>query len=193
MLPPSPSVSLSPNFTPQPPYLDEALPALDAAVACLKDLKKADIDEVKSLGKPPAGVVLTMHATCVMFGIKGIKDKDGDGKKFDNYFKAAQTSILKDATALISDMQNYDKDNIPDKIIKQINPFMEDPNFEPKMIQKASKACTAICMWVRAMHMYHNVVLMVEPKKAQLAEAQASLEVTMGALATAQATLKEVS
>ena len=48
------------------------------------------------------------------------------------------------------------------------------------------KACTAICMWVRAMHMYHNVVLMVEPKKAQLAEAQASLEVTMAALATAQ-------
>lgn len=26
--------------------LDEALPALDVAVACLKDLKKSDIDEV---------------------------------------------------------------------------------------------------------------------------------------------------
>lgn len=56
----------------------------------MKDLKKADIDEVKSLGKPPAGVVLTMHATCVMFGIKGVKDKDADGKKFDNYFAAAK-------------------------------------------------------------------------------------------------------
>ena len=99
---------------------------------------------------------------------------------------------MKDATALINDMQNYDKDNIPDSIINKINPFMEDENFEPKQIQKASKACTAICMWVRAMHMYHNVVLMVEPKKKQLAEAQASLEVTMAALARAQATLKEV-
>ena len=29
--------------------LDEALPALAEAVQCLKDLKRADIDEVKSL------------------------------------------------------------------------------------------------------------------------------------------------
>lgn len=28
--------------------LDEALPALDVAVACLKDLKKADIDEASA-------------------------------------------------------------------------------------------------------------------------------------------------
>ena len=33
--------------------LDEALPALAEAVQCLKDLKRADIDEVKSLGRPP--------------------------------------------------------------------------------------------------------------------------------------------
>ena len=39
--------------------LDEALPALDAAVACLNKLKKSDIDEVRSMKKPPGGVVLT--------------------------------------------------------------------------------------------------------------------------------------
>jgi Microtubule-binding stalk of dynein motor len=63
--------------------LDEALPALDAAVACLKDLKKADIDEVKSLGKPPYGVKLTMQATCIMFDVKPDKvaDPDAPGKK----------------------------------------------------------------------------------------------------------------
>lgn len=37
--------------------LDEALPALDVAVACLKDLKKADIDEVSRL------IVLTIWNT----------------------------------------------------------------------------------------------------------------------------------
>jgi dynein heavy chain, axonemal len=63
--------------------LDEALPALDAAVACLKDLKKADIDEVKSLGKPPYGVKLTMQATCIMFDVKPdkVSDPDAPGKK----------------------------------------------------------------------------------------------------------------
>ena len=47
------------------------------------------------------------------------------------------------------------------RVIKAIDPFMADPDFEPKQIEKASKACTAICMWVRAMHVYHNVALQV--------------------------------
>jgi dynein heavy chain, axonemal len=52
-------------------------------VACLKDLKKADIDEVKSLGKPPAGVLLTIEATCIMFNVKPdkVNDPTVQGKK----------------------------------------------------------------------------------------------------------------
>jgi dynein heavy chain len=47
-------------------------------------------------------------------------------------------------------------------------------------------------MWVRAMHTYYNVAKSVAPKRAQLAEANAKLEVTMGQLKVAQAKLKEV-
>lgn len=47
--------------------LDEALPALDAAVASLKNLSRNDIVEVKSLANPPAGVKMVMEATCIMF------------------------------------------------------------------------------------------------------------------------------
>ena len=53
----------------------------------------------------------------------------------------------------------------------------------PAQVQKASKACTAMCMWVRAMHKYHQVSVMVEPKKKLLAEATAELEETMQKLA----------
>lgn len=31
--------------------------------------------------------------------------------------------------------------------------------FTPEAVSKVSKACTSICMWVRAMHLYHNVAL----------------------------------
>ena len=48
--------------------LDEALPALDEAVKRLNALKKADIDEIKNLGKPPKGVLLTAEATCYVWG-----------------------------------------------------------------------------------------------------------------------------
>lgn len=50
--------------------LDEALPALDAAVASLKNLSRNDVVEVKSLANPPMGVRLVMEATCIMFDEK---------------------------------------------------------------------------------------------------------------------------
>lgn len=33
--------------------------------------------------------------------------------------------------------------------------------FTPEAVSKVSKACTSICMWVRAMYVYHNVALQV--------------------------------
>lgn len=49
--------------------LDEALPALEEAVECVKKLKSDHIREVKALTKPPSGVILTMEAVCIMFGV----------------------------------------------------------------------------------------------------------------------------
>lgn len=53
-----------------------------------------------------------------------------------------------------------------------IDPFVVNPDFEAKQIEKASKACTAICLWVRAMHKYNTVAKQVEPKRKLLAEKQ---------------------
>ena len=76
--------------------LDEAIPALAEAVQCLKDLKKNDIDEVKSLGRPPIGVVRTLTACCIMFEIKPemVNDPDNPGKKIKDYFTAAKQNLL---------------------------------------------------------------------------------------------------
>ena len=75
----------------------------------MDNLKKSDIDEVKSLKTPPGGVKLAMEVCCHMFGVKPNKDKDGDGKKFDNYFSASKTALLADAKAFLSMMFDYDK------------------------------------------------------------------------------------
>ena len=174
--------------------LDEALPALDQAVACLNKLKKSDLDEVKSLKTPPAGVKLTMEAACIMFGVKPLLKNDPDkiGAKIKDYFGAAQKEFLSNANQFLKDLMEFDKDNIPDKVIAQINPYIEMPDFTPAEIEKASKACTAICMWVRAMHKYNQVAKAVEPKKQQLAQAQAELAETMSSLNDAQQRLKAV-
>ena len=84
----------------------------------------------------------------------------------------------------------YDKDNIADSVITKIEHYIVMPEFTPKEVEKASKACTAICMWVRAMHKYHHVARAVEPKKKMLAEAQIALDETLAKLADAQSRLK---
>ena len=86
-------------------------------------------------------------------------------------------SLLTDAKVFINSLFTFDKDNIPDRIIKAslltlerrlifwapvtycmiayaqgIAPYMDDPNFTPAAIERSSKACTAICMWARAMY-----------------------------------------
>merc|ERR1719329_1841173 len=72
--------------------LDEALPALEVATKALKSLKLANIQEVKALGNPPAGVKLAMEAVCVMFQVKPIRkaDPNNPGKKFDDFWEASK-------------------------------------------------------------------------------------------------------
>ena len=107
--------------------------------------------------------------------------------------EAGKSALLGDAKAFMQSLIDFDKDNIPDRVIKNISPFMDDPGFTPAAIEKASKACTAICMWARAMHKYHFVALGVAPKRAKLKEAEEELAVVMAQLAKAKATLQEVN
>ena len=68
---------------------------------CLNDLKKADIDEVKGFKNPPGGVMLTIHAVCVMFSVKPVKknDPNNPGKKIDDFWEAGKKELLTNAAA----------------------------------------------------------------------------------------------
>ena len=91
--------------------LAEAISALEEAVKCLNDLKKSDIDEVKSLKTPPRGVVLTINVWCLMFEAKPIKKNDPNqpGKNIDDYWEAGQKSLLTDAKVFINSLFTFDK------------------------------------------------------------------------------------
>ncbi|CAD7932621.1 unnamed protein product [Amoebophrya sp. A25] len=175
--------------------LDEALPALDAAVKCLQSLKLSHLQEVKALGSPPAGVKLTMEAMCIMFEYKPkmVADPSGaPGKKVPDYWDVAKTGLLSDPKKLLQDLFDFDKDNIPEKVIKGIQAYIDNEGFQPEAIKKASVACEALCMWCRAMHKYHFVALAVEPKRIKLRGAEEILSKTMGELKQAQDTLQGI-
>ncbi|XP_077969677.1 dynein axonemal heavy chain 1-like isoform X2 [Styela clava] len=172
--------------------LDEALPALEAALASLKSLNKNDVIEVRAMMRPPAGVRLVIEAVCIMREVKP-KKVAGEkmGTKVDDYWEPGK-ALLQDPGKFLESLFKFDRDNIPDSVITKIQPYIDNEDFMPQAIAKVSKACTSICQWARAMHKYNFVAKGVAPKRAALAEAQAELSATQKILDEAKGKLAEV-
>ena len=93
----------------------------------------------------------------------------------------------------IERLKTYDKDNMNPKIVAEIkNDFMTNPDFDPNVIAKASKAAEGLCRWSCAMILYDRVAKVVAPKKAALEEAERVLNITMSALNAKKAALQQV-
>lgn len=57
------------------------------------------------------------------------------------------------------------QDNIPDAMLKKLKKYVENPRFVPETVEKTSKACKSMCLWVRALDLYAKVYRTVEPKR----------------------------
>uniref|UniRef100_UPI0037E91524 dynein axonemal heavy chain 1 n=1 Tax=Semicossyphus pulcher TaxID=241346 RepID=UPI0037E91524 len=172
--------------------LDEALPTLDAALTSLKSLNKSDVTEVRGMQRPPQGVKLVIEAVCIMKGIKPKKvPGEKPGTKIDDYWEPGK-GLLQDPGKFLESLFKYDKDNIPDSVINLVQPYIDNEEFQPASIAKVSKACTSICQWVRAMHVYHFIAKAVEPKRQALQEAQDDLAATQRVLDDANEKLAAV-
>jgi len=157
--------------------LDEAMPAYNASVKALDSLDKKDVQEVKSYAKPPDLVQRVMEAVCIL---RGKKPDWGEAKKLLN------------ESSFLDDLKAYDKDNIPEKLLKGIAKYMKMDEFQPDTVGKVSTAAKSLCMWVRAMDTYARVAKTVEPKKAKLKEAASNLAESQAMLKEKQNELKEV-
>ena len=157
--------------------LDQALPALEGATKALNALNKGDITEIKGFKNPPPLVGMTMEVVCILLQQKA----DWDSAK----------KVLSDIQ-FINKLIGYDKDNIPEKVIKQIKKYIEDPVFTPEAVAKQSNAAKSLCMWCRAMDTYSKIAKVVGPKRLALREAETKLQTMQAALAEKQAQLQEV-
>ncbi|XP_028284655.1 dynein heavy chain 6, axonemal [Parambassis ranga] len=157
--------------------LNEALVALEGSNQALNSLSKADISELKVFTKPPDLVMTVMEAVCILLGCK------------PDWSSAKQ--LLGDSNFLRR-LTDYDKDNIKPQILLKLQKYINNPDFIPEKVEKVSKACTSMCMWVRAMDLYSTVLKDVLPKREKMVKAQAELDITMKTLRKKQDQLKEV-
>ncbi|XP_035980517.1 dynein heavy chain 1, axonemal isoform X4 [Fundulus heteroclitus] len=158
--------------------LGEALKVVDKALASLKSLDTNSLTEVQITDQLPRGVKLVLEAICIMKGIEPVKvPKEKPGTSFDDYLEPAK-SLLQEPADFLESLYNYDKDNIPDDVIRSVQPYIDDEEFQPDSTVEASIACSSICQWVRAMYEYHFMVKAVEPKRQALQEAKEDLAAT---------------
>ncbi|XP_067120585.1 dynein axonemal heavy chain 3-like isoform X2 [Centruroides vittatus] len=155
--------------------LSEAVPAMESAVAALNTLKPQDIRVIKSMKNPPLKIKMVMEAICIMKQVKPVRRMDHSGRMIDDYWSAAQKMLLGDMK-FIEHLQYYNKEDIPDHIMKEIRErFIQNPEFDPDVIKNVSLACEGLCRWVKAIDIYDRVAKVVAPKKAKLAQAEKEL------------------
>lgn len=77
--------------------------------------------------------------------------------------------------AFLDFLINYDKENIHPEVIKAIQPYLKDSEFEPEFVRSKSAAAAGLCAWVINIIKFYEVFCDVEPKRKALAQANAEL------------------
>ena len=169
--------------------LAAAEPLVLKAEAALDTLNKKDIGETKSLAKPPAGVDDVLAAVLVLLSPPGalVKDRTWNAAKKAMSDPSRFMEQLKGFKGLI-DTQQVDHKNF-----KAVRPYLELEHFTPEIIKGKSKAAAGLCDWAINIVMYYDVVCEVEPKRQELAAANAMLEEANTKLSAVQTKVAELN
>ncbi|XP_030760043.1 dynein beta chain, ciliary-like isoform X2 [Sitophilus oryzae] len=155
--------------------LAKAEPALLAAQAALNTLNKNNLTELKSFGSPPEAVVSVCAAVLVLFSKKGKIPKDRSWKECK--------TIMNKVDQFLSDLINYDKENMQPEVVKATLEYTKDPGFNPANILSKSVAAAGLCAWVINILKFYEVFVVVEPKRKALAAANKELSEARAKLA----------
>ena len=86
----------------------------------------------------------------------------------------------------LNELINYQKENIPQQIQKEVQPYLDDPEFNPDFIRTKSIAAAGLCAWVRNIMSFYVVFCEVEPKRLALEDANKQLQAATEKLAVIQ-------
>eukprot|EP00352_Strombidinopsis_acuminata_P004024 CAMPEP_0176401932 /NCGR_PEP_ID=MMETSP0126-20121128/48836_1 /TAXON_ID=141414 ORGANISM="Strombidinopsis acuminatum, Strain SPMC142" /NCGR_SAMPLE_ID=MMETSP0126 /ASSEMBLY_ACC=CAM_ASM_000229 /LENGTH=297 /DNA_ID=CAMNT_0017779171 /DNA_START=1201 /DNA_END=2094 /DNA_ORIENTATION=+ len=151
--------------------LSKAAPMLDDATRVLKELKKDDFYVIQSIKQPTPAIVLGMELACHMFSHKPSK-KNLNRVQNDThgYFDLSKATLLQNPGKFMQQMMDFDKENIKESTVKKVNQ------------QK----------WASAMMKYHELLKIVNPKRAKVIEMNEKLAVVRAMLKEKRQKLAEV-
>ncbi|KAG9464984.1 hypothetical protein GDO78_019119, partial [Eleutherodactylus coqui] len=159
--------------------LAKAEPALVAAQEALNTLNKNNLTELKSFGSPPSAVTNVTAAVMVLTAPGGKVPKDRS-------WKAARV-VMGKVDGFLDSLINFNKENIHENCIKAIQPYLQDPEFNPEFIASKSLAAAGLCSWVVNIVKFYEVYCEVEPKRQALEKANAELAAAQEKLSSIKA------
>ncbi|OWK51882.1 Dynein heavy chain 9, axonemal, partial [Lonchura striata] len=159
--------------------LAKAEPALAAAQAALNTLNKTNLTELRSFGSPPSAVSNVTAAVMVLTAPGGKIPKDRS-------WKAARAAMAR-VDSFLDSLIKFNKENIHENCLRALQPYLQDPRFNPESVATKSAAAAGLCSWVLNIARFHRVFGEVQPKRQALARANAELAAAQDKLATVKA------
>jgi dynein heavy chain len=84
--------------------------------------------------------------------------------------------MMKDPNKFINDLKSFDKENIDDWILVEMDKIIADPIYKFEIIDRKSKAAGTLCKWSLAIVSYNKVYKYVKPLDDSAKEAKALSE-----------------
>lgn len=166
--------------------LAAAEPLVLQAEAALDTLNKKDLGEAKSLKKPPAGVD-DITAVIIILLEGNPKDKSW----------AAACKLMNNVDKFLERLKGFksiiDSGGIQKKTVDATREYLALPHFNKETIYNKSRAAAGLCEWAINIVMYFDVVSEVEPKRLELAAANAKLEEANATLTEVQAKVAKLN
>ncbi|MCJ1472503.1 hypothetical protein MMC13_001151 [Lambiella insularis] len=138
--------------------LEKAEPAVLSAQESVNNIKRQQLNEVRSMGNPPAGVKLALEAVCTLLGHKV------------ESWKTIQGIVRRDD--FIASIVGYDNERQMTRTsrVRMQNEFLSKDDFTYERVNRASKACGPLVQWVEAQVNFSAILDRVGPLREEAEE-----------------------
>lgn len=104
----------------------------------------------------------------------------------DRSWKAARVAMAR-VDSFLDSLVGFDKENIHENCLKALQPYLQDPQFNPDFVATKSAAAAGLCSWVLNVEHFHRLFCQVQPKREALLGANAELAAAQDKLASVKA------
>jgi len=118
------------------------LPALAEAIKQVKNIQVKDFYDMKTVNNPKPSIVTCFKCVCLMKEMPKPKKPNDPGQlEMDPegyFFEHTKKILLANPNKLLKDLIEFDKDNIPDEVVKKVKPLLDLPEMAADRIHSVS-------------------------------------------------------